>query len=558
MHFMGEREVLQRSQQPKAGRARDGIWVWLVLAVILIFFAAIRIRFLSIPLERDEGEYAYAGQLILQGIPPYRLAYNMKMPGVYYAYALVMAIFGQSVVGIHLGLLVVNLGAVALVFFVGRRLFDSTVGFVAAAAYGFLTINQWIYGPQAHATHFVVLAALGGILVLLVALKSQRLSHIFWSGLLLGIGFTMKQPGVFFVAFAVLYLAWTYLRERPIRPAALLGRASLLVGTAAAPLVLICSILYASGVFSRFWFWAVRYAGQYASEVSLGEGGATFLDHTKMMLIPSYLLWLLAGLGLILLWVDAKSRSRGIFVTSFFLFGFLSICPGFFFRPHYYVTWMPALALLIGVAVGAGRNLLRLAPALRSLSFLPGVAFVIAMFVTIHSQAYFLFSVPVDWASHMMYGNTPWVETNEIAQYIKQRTTPADTIAVLGSEPQIYFYAERKSATGYIYTYGLTEPQPFAHQMQMEMIGEIEKARPKYLVFADTETSWLRGSRADRTIFQWQARYCASNYNLAGFVQSYITGRSLSDYHTDYVWGDGLRTHKPNPQVGCIYIFERK
>ena len=41
----------------------------------------IRIRFLAIPLERDEGEYAYAGQLMLQGIPPYRLAYNMKFPG---------------------------------------------------------------------------------------------------------------------------------------------------------------------------------------------------------------------------------------------------------------------------------------------------------------------------------------------------------------------------------------------------------------------------------------------------------------------------------------------
>lgn len=37
------------------------------------------------PLERDEGEYAYAGQLMLQGIPPYQLAYNMKLPGTYAA-----------------------------------------------------------------------------------------------------------------------------------------------------------------------------------------------------------------------------------------------------------------------------------------------------------------------------------------------------------------------------------------------------------------------------------------------------------------------------------------
>ncbi len=55
---------------------------WWTLAVIVFgFVLAIRIRLLGIPLERDEGEYAYAGQLMLQGIPPYKLAYNMKFPG---------------------------------------------------------------------------------------------------------------------------------------------------------------------------------------------------------------------------------------------------------------------------------------------------------------------------------------------------------------------------------------------------------------------------------------------------------------------------------------------
>ena len=60
---------------------------WWTLAVIVFgVVLAIRIRLLGIPLERDEGEYAYAGQLMLQGIPPYKLAYNMKLPGIYAAY----------------------------------------------------------------------------------------------------------------------------------------------------------------------------------------------------------------------------------------------------------------------------------------------------------------------------------------------------------------------------------------------------------------------------------------------------------------------------------------
>ncbi len=64
---------------------------WWVLAVgAFSLTTAVRIRLLGIPLERDEGEYAYAGQLLLQGIPPYKLAYSMKFPGTYVAYAITM------------------------------------------------------------------------------------------------------------------------------------------------------------------------------------------------------------------------------------------------------------------------------------------------------------------------------------------------------------------------------------------------------------------------------------------------------------------------------------
>ncbi|PYL50684.1 MAG: hypothetical protein DMF33_12180, partial [Verrucomicrobia bacterium] len=73
---------------------------WCVLAAIVFgLVIAIRIRLLDIPLERDEGEYAYAGQLMLQGIPPYTLAYSMKFPGTYASYALIMSIFGQTIFG---------------------------------------------------------------------------------------------------------------------------------------------------------------------------------------------------------------------------------------------------------------------------------------------------------------------------------------------------------------------------------------------------------------------------------------------------------------------------
>ena len=76
-----------------------------------------------------------------------------------------------------------------------------------------------------------------------------------------------------------------------------------------------------------------------------------------------------------------------------------------------------------------------------------------------------------------MYGLNPFPESIAIAEYIKAHSKEQDKIAVLGSEPQIYFYSNRHSATGYIYVYGLMEDQKYALKMQKEMAEEIEKMR---------------------------------------------------------------------------------
>src|SRR5579884_4028354 len=127
-----------------------------LLVVVLLLTCAARIHLRNIPLERDEGEYAYAGQLMLQGIPPYKLTYNMKLPGTYAAYAAILAVFGQTPAGIHLGLMLVNLSTIVVVFLLALRLFGSLAAIVAATSYAMLSISPSVLGFAGHATHFVV------------------------------------------------------------------------------------------------------------------------------------------------------------------------------------------------------------------------------------------------------------------------------------------------------------------------------------------------------------------------------------------------------------------
>ena len=526
-------------------------WPWIGVVIIIVFVAAIRIRLLQIPLERDEGEFAYMGQLMLQGIPPYLLAYNMKLPGIYAAYALVMAIFGQTIAGIHLGLLVVNGIAIVLLFLLTRRLFDDVAGVVAAASYALLSLSPSVLGTSAHATQFIVPIALGGTILLLRALDSGKYGVLFVSGLLYGMAFLMKQHAIFFIFFAVIHFIWSILWKRPFDFKRLTGGSIILMIASAIPFIVTCVVLYAAGVFPKFWFWTFTYGSQYVSELPLSNAVQNFMILAPRAINPWGILWVIAGIGLTAVFWDGKARANRFFLFGVAFFSFLTICPGFFFRSHYFVTLLPAVALLAGVAGSAMVQFLSLRRMPFPVQVFPILIITAALVGPTLILGHFFFRAPPIQACRMMYGVNPFPESIEIAGYIKNHSTKEDKVAVIGSEPQLYFYSNRKSATGYIYAYGLMEPQDYASKMQRDMISEIEKARPKYAVFVNVPTSWLQRFNSDRTIFKWAQIYFNMNYRTVGFVDIFPEG------HSKAYWDHESRRNRPASQFN-VYVLERK
>lgn len=526
-------------------RALRAAW-WGVFAVALAVVIVSRIRLFGLPLERDEGEYAYAGQLMLQGIPPYKLAYSMKFPGTVAAYALLMSIFGQSIAGIHLGLLIVNLATVVLLFFLGRRLLNETAGILAGASYAILSAMPYVLGLAAHATHFVVLPVVAGALLLLNALDRQSKKTIFASGALFGLGLLMKQPGLFFVLFGGVYLLCRDRRARLNFGQILLRNITFFSG-AAVPLTVTCVVLWWTGVFQKFWFWTIEYAQQYGTQVSVPYGIQIFLARVPSVIAAAWPLWVLAGLGSISCALNKNDRRAAGFLIALLFFSLLAVCPGFYFRPHYFILLLPAISLMSGVAAVSAAELL--SSHSRALRFIPILLFGLALGWPVWTERDFFFQRSLVEACRMVYGTNPFRESVKIAEYLRAQTTNADTIAVLGSEPQIYFYSQRHSATGYIYTYGLMEPQPYAHEMQQEMIREIEAAGPKYLVAVVQNQSWLAGRDSDRSIFKWADEYCDQNYEKVGLVNIFEEG-------TDYYFSEVPTSVHPADQH--ISIYKRK
>ncbi|MGA2030693.1 MAG: glycosyltransferase family 39 protein, partial [Thermoguttaceae bacterium] len=286
-------EVILR---PSPRRIRAGV-AWALLLLAVLFSVVVRWRLREFPLERDEGEFAYAGQLILENVPPYQLAYNMKLPGTYLAYAALMAVLGQTTAGIHLGLLAVNVATLVLLFLMVSDMFDPLTGGLAAVALSLLAMSSSVLGMAAHATHFVVLFSLPGVWLLWKAVQSGKRGPLLAAGLLMGIAFLMKQQGVFLLCFGGCVLMAYELRRRPIVWRQLLSRAALYAAGVMMPYGLVCLWLWRAGVFGRFWFWTVAYARQYVDQIPLSLAWQAFRMNAAGVIAPSWTLWALAAVG---------------------------------------------------------------------------------------------------------------------------------------------------------------------------------------------------------------------------------------------------------------------
>jgi len=173
---------------------------------------------------------------------------------------------------------------------------------------------------------------------------------------------------------------------------------------------------------------------------------------------------------------------------------------------------------------------------------LPAACFVVAVLWTLFDSGGVFFQLTPVQASRAVYGMNPFPEAVEIARYLSRHSAPDAKIAVIGSEPEIYFYSHRRPATGYIYVYPLVVPQPYAPRMRSEFIQQIEKANPDYVVFVNIPDSWRDNPAADpTTITDWFNDYATKGFDVVGLVNILPSGE------TDYRWSKG--PEDPLPKV---------
>jgi hypothetical protein len=279
---------------------------------------------------------------------------------------------------------------------------------------------------------------------------------------------------------------------------------------------------------------------------SLSDGFGYFSRYVSNQFIFFAGFWILAAIGMPIAFRNPAMRTRLVFTLGFFLFSFLGVTPGLYFREHYFVLLLPAFAIVVGMAVVFLQSILSKRMKFVPLTFLMGL-----LAWDSYLQKWAFFQLPPEILCRVVYGENPLLESAAAAKYIRDNSSPDARVAVIGSEPEIYFYAGRHSATGYIYTYPLMENQPYALTMQHRMAEEIESVGPEYLVMVVNRYSWLLKDSSNLAILNWAQNYAATNYGRVGIVDL------RADKPQIELWGDDAKNYRGKPEQ-YLEIYRRK
>ena len=431
------------------------------------------------PFGHDQGVHYYVGrEWFLHGAIPYRDTFDYKTPGIFAIHGLLVRVLGEQMWGIR----VVEIGCVlalgwatsALIRFELPKNIEVSTGFVLFATF-VVYYGYFSFWDTAQCEIWALMFAF-------VALVAGRRGRHFLAGIFVGLTFLMKPPAVLLVA----PLAWDVARPRARGLAGVAAGAALPIGLTLAYFALhhalgpMRDVLFGADTQYLVGSRAVDTPGELFealvnvitwfnpfSDLLLGVA-LVVLVRARWARARSDLPWrvvALAVLALVAVAVQLKFyRYHSVLLVGPIVMGLEHA------RARLMPAWPGAGALAVAVLFGISGNPSRvwLANEAPSLEYVLGVL----------PRASFAsrFSIPT-----LAYDEH---DSEAVARWLREHTSPRDVVSVRGFEPEIYALAERRGPGRFFWTTAITDPK--RKYKRAEWLAEdrsaIDAAKPPVIV----------------------------------------------------------------------------
>ncbi|WP_317896968.1 ArnT family glycosyltransferase [Aurantibacillus circumpalustris] len=527
----------------------------ILMTILILLIYSIRSKFLLIPFERDEGIYSYMGKLALEGKTPYIDFYEMKFPGLFYFYASIVGLFGDTVKGMHTGFMYLNIATILLLYNAGKNLFSPIAGLISAITFAFVSLTANLSGFTVQAEHGVAFFISLGLFFYTLTKKSGKWYYFLSMGVALGMAFMVKTSGVFMPLWGGLILILDLIFSKKPRQFKTFFKNLLAYSVGGFSVIAIFfTVIFFKGSFNEMIYWTYEYSKVYVGGVPFEEG-IKYFKYTRDAIVQNYkFFWVHSVLAVAVCLLRPISFQLKAFGISLLIFSGLTIVPGFYFYGHYWIQTLPGISLLAGLTYHCIITVFE--PKLKlgklKLRYIYLSVFAVLTYNHINALKSYYFHPNYDLILRQVYGSNPFPEAMEIGNFINANSKPEDNIVLIGSEPQIYFYTKKKSPSRHAYFTALVSNVKTHKEWQREFVRDTEKAKPRYVIFFNNPISLMVQPNTDNYVFEWANKYITENYTLIGFVDM-VDGYTNSNY----VWREQIATYKQQGK-NSILIYERK
>jgi 4-amino-4-deoxy-L-arabinose transferase-like glycosyltransferase len=473
----------------------------LALVAILGLTFLLRMKFWGQPFEMDEGAYGYMGWGMLHGLVPYKDMYDQKPPGIFVLNSLVFLLFEPTALNLKIFASIYSLGSVLAVFMVTRKLAGREEGCLAALLYGIFSCGPHIQGGGVNSEVFMVLPYTLAAYSLLKLLESGSRKNYLYFGFWTSLACTIKQVALVNFLWLASYLVIRIWQRRQLDTVSrVLADGFLVVIGAVIPWLPFLLYFHWKDALGSLYFWQVSFNLHYIAKNHQNLANlSVFLARMISVLSENGFLWLTALAGIGFRWpiirrkvggskqgTESWRRTAWILMATWPMFSFIGVVLGGRFFPHYFIQIIPSLAVLGGVGLMDLIHKVRS----RGIDFLRRpVGFGMVLILTLA----FLLFVKTDAPYYLKYDgmqislhqfNMPLFSvTRYIGKYLKGRTEPSDLIYVWRVNPEINFYALRKSPTPYLIHSVMSYNLPWdPHEQVLE---SLRRSPPKYVVLME-------------------------------------------------------------------------
>jgi hypothetical protein len=487
---------------PEALR-KPALAVWPYAATVAVVLA-LGLPTLILPFWSDTGIFSVIGKAISEGGFPYVDAWDQKPPAIYLLFA--VAIHGplDLIRNVRLFDLAWTSATAVLLIELGRRWWNLRAGVISGLSYGVIYVTTTGWSQLAQPDGFIGLPL---VLALLLqhAGRGRRWSLVA-AGLALGFAFQLR----FIMALLIPFMPYADVLGAPGRDRFRIWlRTMVWLGAGFVAVQIVLALWLAGGGALDDYIAATRFASGYTRLGGPWQGpdGPTLGAYVEAVRL-SFVFWALMRLlltapavigGFYGAFIAKDRRVQQMVIFSVLAYAGIAAQAKFFW--YHYLYMQAFLALLSGWTWDRTYSRLRAVQP-------PPVALATAMLLVIG----LLLATPEvttragnQWKSYVRWFTRPqerdlflgyfpgYLTTRDTAVYLRERTSPGDTLYIWGYDPLIYLLADRPSASRFIYSFPMMSSWA-PHSWTEEFLADIKARPPIYFVAQRNQGApWITG-----------------------------------------------------------------